>query len=234
MFHKLYTQLSSSTCVLCDKQASGVLDLCPACRLNLPANTHCCATCALPLQPTTNPEGSVLRCGKCVGSDGPISQSVIPYLYRPPADFMIQRLKYANETKFGRLIGELLFQSIDRQNAALPDLLIPVPLHSLRYRQRGFNQAHLIALHLSKRLHIPLHDSAVKRVIASDHQATLGARARERNMRQAFSVTTSINGKSIAIVDDVYTTGATCSTLAKSLLASGAKRVDAWAFARTP
>jgi len=220
--------------VLCDKHAAGLLDLCQACQTNLPANTHCCNACALPLPLTTEPQGSVLRCGKCVSNAGPISNSVIPYLYRPPVDFMIRRLKYANETKYGRLIGELLCQSIAMRSVTLPDLLIPVPLHNLRYRQRGFNQAQVIALHLSKRLQIPLQDTAVTRVIANDHQAALGAKARERNMRQAFAVTSAIQGKSIAIVDDVYTTGATCSTLARSLLAAGAKRVDAWAFARTP
>ena len=116
----------------------------------------------------------------------------------------------------------------------LPDCLIPVPLHELRYRQRGFNQAHVIANHLSARLHIPLDDSTVTRVVASDQQAALGARDRAKNMRRAFTVNHTVNGKSIAIVDDVYTTGATCTALAKSLLAAGASRVDVWAFARTP
>jgi len=234
MLHNLYKRLTQSTCILCDKQTPGALDLCIACYENLPANTHCCIACALPLPPIPNPQGSDLRCGACAGSDTPISKSVIPYLYRPPADFMIRRLKYANETKYGRLIGELLVQSIEKRRHSLPDLLIPVPLHNTRYRKRGFNQAQVIASHLSKRLKIPLHNSAVERIVASDQQAALGARARERNMRRAFSVTSVINGKSIAIVDDVYTTGATCSALARSLLASGASQVNAWAFARTP
>jgi len=175
-----------------------------------------------------------LQCGNCLGTNGPITKSVIPFLYRPPADFMVRRLKYTDETKYGRLIGELLLQSIQQRYTIFPDCVIPVPLHSLRYRQRGFNQAQIIAQHISTRLQIPLEDSAVTRVIANDPQAALGARARTRNMRRAFAVDAVVNKKTIAIVDDVYTTGATCSTLARSLLASGAQSVDVWAFARTP
>lgn len=234
MLQYLYKQLTQSTCVLCDNQASGTLDLCSDCLVNLPGNLHCCHVCALPLPATGSASGSDLRCGGCLENSGPISESVIPYLYRPPADFMIRRLKYADETKYGRLIGELLFQSVQTRYTTLPDCLIPIPLHSSRYRQRGFNQAQVIARHLSARLHIPLEESAALRVIAGDRQAALGARARARNMRRAFSVTTSVAGRTIAIVDDVYTTGATCSTLARSLLVAGATRVDVWAFARTP
>lgn len=233
MFHNLYIRIIHTTCVLCDTKAQDTMDLCSACHHSLPTNLHCCTVCALPLPPSTA-QGSDLRCGNCLDDNGPISKSVVPFLYRPPVDFMIRRLKYADDTKFGRLIGELLFQSIYPQYTTLPDWLIPVPLHEERYRQRGFNQAHVIANHLSARLHIPLDDSAVTRIVASDQQAALGARDREKNMRRAFTVSTTVHGKSIAIVDDVYTTGATCTALAKSLLTAGASRVDVWAFARTP
>ncbi len=234
MLQFLYSQFTRSTCVLCDDQATGALDLCSACLVNLPRNSQCCHVCALPLPAPMDARGSVLRCGGCIASRGPISESVIPYLYRPPADFMIRRLKYADDTKYGRLIGELLSQSVQTRYTTLPDRLIPIPLHSSRYRQRGFNQARIIARHLSKRLHIPLEESAATRVIAGDRQAALGARARARNMRRAFLVNNAVAGRTIAVVDDVYTTGATCSTLARSLLAAGASRVDVWAFARTP
>ena len=233
MFQYFYTQFVRSTCVLCDNPARVAMDLCSACHLNLPTNLHCCIVCALPLPPSAT-QGSDLRCGNCIDGTGPVSESVIPYLYRPPADFMIRRLKYAEDTKYGRLIGELLYQSVYPRYVTLPDCLIPVPLHRSRHRQRGFNQAQVIARHLSARLLIPLDESAVTRTVASDQQAALGARDRERNMRQAFAVTSAVKGKSIAIVDDVYTTGATCTALARSLRASGARRIDVWAFARTP
>ena len=233
MFQNLYIKVIDTACVLCDNKARDEMDLCSACHRNLPTNPHCCSVCALPLSQNTTQE-SVLRCGNCLDGNGPISKSVVPFLYRPPADFMVRRLKYADDTKYGRLISELLYQSIYPRYTILPDCLIPVPLHELRYRQRGFNQAHVIANHLSARLHIPLDDTAVTRVVASDQQAALGARDRAKNMRRAFTVNHTVNGKSIAIVDDVYTTGATCTALAKSLLAAGASRVDVWAFARTP
>ena len=176
----------------------------------------------------------MLQCGSCLGQNGPVAQSVVPYLYRPPADFMIRRLKYADDTKFGRLTGELLLQAVMHRYEHLPDCLIPVPLHSSRYRRRGFNQAGIIARHLADRLQLRLSESVVERVIASDQQAALGARARQRNMRRAFTVTGQVTAQWIAIVDDVYTTGTTCTTLAAALLNAGARRVDVWAFARTP
>lgn len=251
MYHNLYKNIIRSSCVLCDNAAQNPLDLCDDCRANLPCNSHPCTICALPLEPPTlysrndlanhgdlaNQGGLVdenFKCGACTKAPGPITRSVIPYLYRPPADFMIRRLKYAGDTKYSRLVGELICQAVKMQATTSPDCLIPVPMHNSRYRERGFNQAHLIAGHISSHLKIPLHSTAVSRTIANDTQATLGARARQRNMRRAFSVTSSMKGRSIAIVDDVYTTGATCTALARLLISSGAQRVEVWAFARTP
>jgi ComF family protein len=234
MLHKLYTQFFQSTCALCDDAAQIDLDLCSACHGNLPSNQHACSVCALPLPPSEGTADSMLQCGNCLGQNGPVTQSVIPYLYRPPADYMIRRLKYADDTKFGRLTGELLLQAINHRYGHLPDCLIPVPLHTSRYRRRGFNQAGIIAGHLASRLQLPVLESVVERVIASDQQAALGARDRQRNMRRAFAVKQSVTAQWVAIVDDVYTTGTTCSTLASTLLAAGARRVDVWAFARTP
>jgi len=241
----MYNWLFPRSCVLCDNATLNSRDLCPDCLTSLPSNLHCCSVCALPLQhtDTQNRPGlgrpeldkeQKLKCGNCTTANGPITSSLIPYLYRPPVDFMIRRLKYAGDTKYSRLIGTLISQAATTRLTAWPDCLIPVPLHNSRYRERGFNQAHLIAKHISSHLDIPVDRAAVSRIIASDKQAALSARARLRNMHRAFSVNSSVEGKSIAIVDDVYTTGATCTTMAKSLISAGARRVDVWAFARTP
>ena len=240
MYHNLYKWFLRPGCVLCDSMAENALDLCDDCMADLPCNSHPCPVCALPVKPPTQNLHSGLaneknlKCGACTNAPGPITRSVIPYLYRPPADFMIRRLKYAGDTKYSRLVGELICQAVKMQATTSPDCLIPVPMHNSRYRERGFNQAHLIAGHISSHLKIPLHSTAVSRTIANDTQATLGARARQRNMRRAFSVTSSMKGRSIAIVDDVYTTGATCTALARLLISSGAQRVEVWTFARTP
>lgn len=234
MLHNLYTQFFLTSCALCDDTAQIDLDLCSACQSNLPFNDHACSVCALPLPASAGTRDTLLKCGSCIGKKGPVTRSLIPYLYRPPADYMIRRLKYADDTKFGRLTGELLLHKVRQQYSQLPDCLIPVPLHTSRYRHRGFNQAGIIARHLASGLQIPLLDSAVERVVAGNRQAALGARARQHNMRRAFSVTGTVAGKWVAIVDDVYTTGTTCNTLARSLISAGAQRVDVWAFARTP
>lgn len=263
MFQKLYSRILPPVCVLCDSNTRTPLDLCSDCRSNLPVNEPCCEICAQPL-PTINPDyfgdqrwlhgnpvavtdameaapsyqvspsADRLRCGECLATAGPIDASIIPYLYRPPADFMIRRLKYADEIKYGRLIGELLCEAVLQRSSTLPDCLLPVPLHNERYRQRGFNQAQMIANELSSRLELPVDNSSATRVVASVQQAALGARDRRQNMRRAFTVAEAVAGKSVAIVDDVYTTGATCSALARALRSAGAQRVEVWAFARTP
>lgn len=242
MLHKLYSYFVGAACVLCDKSAQAAIDLCVDCHLGMPSNVYSCTVCALPLPPPAGPRRKqtatpipTLKCGHCINTQSPITESLVPFLYRPPADFMVQRLKYSDEIKYARLIGELLCSPVERRYETFPDCLIPVPLHTSRLRQRGFNQAKVITQHLSKKLQIPLQDKAVQRVSASDQQASLGARARALNMRQAFAANSAmLNGKHVAIVDDVYTTGATCTALARTLLKAGVKRVDMWAFARTP
>lgn len=263
MFQKLYKRLLPSVCVLCDGHTRTTQDLCSDCKLNLPVNEPCCEVCAQPLPSINpdyfrdqrwlhgnqvnvtevmeapppdevNPSANRFRCGECLSKASPIAASTIPYLYRPPADFMIRRLKYADDIKYGRLIGELLCDAVLKRSATLPDCLLPVPLHNERYRQRGFNQAQMIATELSARLGLPLDTSSATRVVAGARQAALGAQDRRQNMRRAFSVKEVVAGKSVAIVDDVYTTGATCSALARELRSAGARRVEVWAFARTP
>lgn len=226
--------MAPSICVLCDGHSASAVDLCPACQSNMPFNLHCCAVCALPLPRSVDQQTAALLCGKCLQSPSPFGEAVIPYLYRPPVDFMIRRLKFSQDTKYSKLIGELISQEVRERDANLPDCLIPVPMHGSRYQQRGFNQASLIAGQVSQCLSIPVDATAVTRTATNDQQAALGARAREKNMRRAFSVTSDVTDRSFAIVDDVFTTGATCNALARSLLSAGARQVDVWAFARTP
>lgn len=113
-----------------------------------------------------------------------------------------------------------------------PDALLAVPLHVQRLSERGFNQSELIAQQLQQQLSIPLLSQSAKRLRNTSTQASLTAIERRRNMRKAFSYHASHTIKSIAIIDDVVTTGATANELAKTLKASGVKHVQVWAFAR--
>jgi len=123
------------------------------------------------------------------------------------------------------------------QEAALPDLLVPVPLGEARLTQRGFNQALEIARPLSPALGIPLESRACVRLRDTDAQSTLHPEQRRKNMRGAFSVAPAYVGKldglHVGVVDDVMTTGETLNELAATLKRFGAARVTNFVFART-
>ncbi|OED39199.1 hypothetical protein AB833_16850 [Chromatiales bacterium (ex Bugula neritina AB1)] len=242
MFHKIYNHLFPSTCVFCDEVSTGSRDLCKFCRQLLPLNSYCCTRCALPLPASpvsdlTNQTvlTSELLCGQCLRSPSDVIETIAPYLYRPPVDYMIKRLKFAGELKYSRIIGEILSDTlITHLKESTPDLLIPVPLHKQRLLERGYNQAFQIATLVSKKLEIEIDNDSVIRVAAQTPQSRLGAKARDINIKRAFKVIGNIQGKNIAIIDDVYTTGATALSLTSSLYQAGAASVSIWVFARTP
>jgi len=149
-------------------------------------------------------------------------------------DYMVKRLKFSADMKYSRLMGELLALKISEGCSTWPDCLLPVPLHHSRLLERGYNQAFQIADIVSKRLCIPVEQDCASRITSQASQVQLNARDRTKNLRSAFSVTTRVTDKKIAIIDDVYTTGATTRSLAMTLKKAGASSVSIWAFARTP
>ncbi len=205
-------------------------------------NGNCCARCALPLPQRPTPDltrqadsTAQILCGHCLTSPTPFVETIAPYLYRPPVDYMVKRLKFAGELKYSRIIGELMSRAVlARPDRYQPDILVAVPLHQQRLRERGYNQAEQVATILAKRLAISIDRRSTIRVTAPSPQAQLGARARDLNIKRAFEVVGDVRGKRIAIIDDVYTTGATCRSLANSLHKAGAAGIAVWVFARTP
>lgn len=131
-------------------------------------------------------------------------------------------------------MGELLANAVTTQHTILPNVLIPVPLHHDRLLERGYNQAFQIADIISQRMDIPVDQKSILRIDRQSSQVKLNARDRAKNMRRAFSAVGNVTGKKIAIIDDVYTTGATAQALANTLIKAGALSVSVWAFARTP
>lgn len=158
--------------------------------------------------------------------------------YEHPVDEMIRQLKYHREFAHARVLGVLLAEAVRVRAVALPNLLVPVPLHDARLRERGFNQALALARYAGRILGIPLARSAVIRLRDTPSQTALDVRERRDNVCGAFGV----NGarararlsaaEHVAIVDDVVTTGSTVNELRATLLAAGVRRVEVWAAAR--
>ena len=116
----------------------------------------------------------------------------------------------------------------------MPDVLIPIPLHWRRQIIRGFNQSYAIAAQIAKNLDIALFPEALIKVKHSPPQQKLSRKKRLNNLRGSFRVNRNVEGLSIALFDDVMTTGTTMSTAAKTLRDAGAIEVVAWCLARTP
>jgi ComF family protein len=117
----------------------------------------------------------------------------------------------------------------------LPGAIVPVPLHPSRLRKRGYNQALELAKPLAKRLGIPVSREVLHRTRATHAQTELTAIQRRRNVRGAFAVNIDGNApEHVAVLDDVFTTGATLAECACVLKRAGVQRVDVWALARAP
>jgi ComF family protein len=154
--------------------------------------------------------------------------------YEEAVPALVGGAKFQGRLNLGRLLGLVLAEYLQRCNADLPDVVIPVPLHRARLRERGYNQALEIARATAGALSLPLDPRACTRVLITAPQAGLEKRERRRNVRGAFRVPRPPQAAHVAILDDVVTTGSTAAELTKALLAQGVDRVDLWAAARTP
>ena len=220
-------------CLLCDEPAEQAYPLCVPCEQELPWLQEHCIQCALPL-PITG-----MACADCSRRPPPFEQVVAPFHYGFPVDTLISRFKHRSQWPMGRLLALLLAQALQHRYAegqARPDVLLPVPLARRRLRQRGFNQAGMLARWLAKPLKVPVDEQVLIRQRDTPAQQTLDAKARRRNLRHAFALLpdVALEGRHVAIVDDVLTTGATVRTLAGLLRKAGARRVDVYCLARTP
>ncbi|WP_346797871.1 ComF family protein [Halomonas sp. Bachu 37] len=151
----------------------------------------------------------------------------VPLLYEGAVANLISEFKFDASPRAGNVLLELF---LTRSPARFPQALLPVPLHSARARERGFNQAYWLARQLGAEFDLPLVYG--KRTSNTQSQRPLGRRERFKNMRGAFAVPDKVPAH-LVIVDDVLTTGSTAHALACAAREAGAITVDVWAMART-
>ncbi|MCX7761723.1 MAG: ComF family protein [Candidatus Kryptonium sp.] len=145
---------------------------------------------------------------------------------------LIHELKYQNKSSIGLLLGEIVGNAIkDDPNFSTADALVPVPLHKIRLRERGYNQSELISKGISKVIKVNVEKDLLIRARNTETQTKLNLDQRKENVKDAFVVNDKhknfVNGKKFVIVDDVITTGATINECAKALVSSGASKVFA-------
>jgi ComF family protein len=220
--HRAANALLPQDCFLCTAPAGDCL-LCPACVASLPHLTpERCPLCALP-----TPGAAV--CGPCLKQAPHFDATQAVFRYEFPVDRLIQSLKYAHRLAGADFLGRELAQL---QVPFHPDLILPVPLAPARLAERGFNQALELARPLARTLDVPLEISRVHRRRDTAPQASLPWKERKQNIRHAFECELDLTGKTVLVVDDVMTTGATLDELARTLKAHGAARVENFVMAR--
>ncbi len=158
-------------------------------------------------------------------------------IYTPPAQKLLHLFKYQQKTLVRTVFSQLMQKFLDDYRIPLQsyDYLVPVPLHSVRLRERGFNQARLLADYAHLTTGIPILD-ALQRVHPTKVQAFLGQKERWTNLQGAFTMSRSFNisNKSILLVDDLLTTGATASAASRTLKDAGASKVGLLVVALAP
>jgi ComF family protein len=196
---------------------------------------------------TEHETGHGLVCPQCLEQleRAPLPSNALPALqpvihlralghYRPPFSNLVHELKYRNRRSLAPVLGKslagLLMSDGMLRNA---ELLVPVPLHPARLRERGYNQSQLLAEQIAQASRIPAADS-LRRVRNTRAQVRLDDDARQKNMAGAFALRpgAAVAGKKVILIDDVATTGATLSSAAQALKDAGAREVLALVVAR--
>lgn len=229
--NRLSTLILPAACLLCGTTAV-TNNLCLTCLHDLPILPHHCPQCAhfLPVN-----YKNALLCGRCLKQAPPFKRTFALFPYDAPIISMITQLKFHHQLAYASLFGQLLARKIRQHwyhEDRLPDLILPVPLHTTRLRERGFNQAYEIARPAANALGIPVDLAGVFRCKMTSAQRQLSATQRKLNMQDAFVVNKTYKGEHLAVVDDVITTGQTVSELCRLLKIHGAGNIDVWCVAR--
>ena len=163
----------------------------------------------------------------------PFESAFCLFRYTDPVDLMITRLKFREDLVFARVLGMLFARAWRTANRDRPECIVPMPLHTSRYRERGFCQTTEIARHIAPRLGLPIRSDLLQRVRATRAQSGLSAGERVVNLRGAFRVVAGRHvPRHVAVLDDVLTTGHTALAAFSALRDAGIERIDVWCCAR--
>ncbi|MEI6738030.1 MAG: ComF family protein, partial [Pseudomonadota bacterium] len=192
-------------CVLCDAPDSHVV--CVPCAIELPRSVNACPSCAA--------ANHISVCGACISEPPAFDASVAAFQYLFPLDRLVQSFKFSANLALVDFFAEALAAKVRAQQSDVPGeqavTIIALPLANGRLATRGFNQSALIADQLGRRLGLAVAHSAMLRIRETPPQAGLSRQERLKNIKGAFDCAGKVEGKHVALVDDVMTTGATLS-----------------------
>ncbi len=229
LFTDLFDLILPPLCQICGRisERNGICHLCLEGleRIEPPF----CTICG---EPFRSKEALDHPCPQCLKSRPPFRKARSYALYRGVVLDAIHALKFRGRTSLAAPLSEVL--SLCDVDLSEYDLIVPVPLHLKRLRERGYNQALLLARALGRRHSIEVAPRVLKKVRETPPQVGLKRDERIRNVKDAFEVTDPfrLSGKGVLLIDDVYTTGATVRECAKTLKRAGAGFVDVLTVAR--
>lgn len=225
-FSGLFRLLLPERCSLCRQVSPG--PVCADCRADLPWNRSACPHCARPQE-----SGPGHVCAVCAETPPPFDMGWSAFRYQVPIDKAVQGLKYHAGFRSAQWLGQEMGRALAQRALPLPQVLLPVPLHAGRLRGRGYNQALELARAIGGVLQVEVDARGAARLRATADQIGKSAAERRRNVKGAFAVAAGrYDGKHIALVDDVMTTGSTLAELARACRKAGAARIEVWTAAR--
>ena len=206
---------------------------CPSCLAGITFfSSPLCLRCGIGF---SSPAEQDHLCSRCLAGEWAFGKARAVCAYEGGIIEAISRFKFGGVARLARPLGAMMAEYGDPE-FPFPaiDLVVPVPLHSRRLRERGFNQSLLLARQVSKRRSIPLNFTALDRIRQTRPQTRLSGPERHKNVRGAFEVNApgAVAGRKILLIDDVFTTGATIQECTESLLDAGAKEVHVLTLAR--
>ena len=222
-------------CITCGVvlKEHGPLPFCPQCTAGIHfIRSPLCPRCGIPFPVT---EGEDHLCGECLVTRRPYAVARAVGLYDETLLTAIHLFKYRGRIGIGKVLGKIMADFAGGMwDMNVFSVIMPVPLHRKRLRERGFNQAVILARQIAKRFSLPLDFMTLKRAVFTAPQVGLGREDRSVNVRGAFAVRKPerIAGKRILLVDDVYTTGSTLTECARTLLKAEADSVAVLTLAK--
>jgi len=216
-------------CILCDGLLVKESMLCQACCSDLARSAQACIRCGL----TLNTEDHEVICGQCLKHPPSYDQVFASFIWQAPLSHLVSEFKFNARFDYGKLLSSLLIEDLTKRVITYPEVIIPVPLHVSRLKERGFNQSIILANMLAKRFDLPMDLSACRRIKNSPRQSSLLEKQRRKNVQDAFIVKEALSYQHVAIVDDVMTTGNTVNEMSRMLKLHGVEQVDVWVVAKT-
>lgn len=214
-------------CIVCKKTLQKAHPCCDSCYEALPFQTHACHRCGQRLIANSD------YCGRCINKPPFFDSCFCPFQYTGIIKNHIQSFKYYQKPELSHDLAHLLEFELQENTIQLPELIIPVPLHVRRLRYRGYNQSSLLANALSNTLDIPVAQNFIRKHKNTNSQVGLTSKKRQKNINHSFQIEKHYQAKSVAIIDDVVTSGATANEISKILKKNGVDYVQVWGIAHT-